>query len=222
MDHRLCAFVGRSSSLVVAILVAACTSAPSPAPTSADVSLVAGVVVGCLSFEQTECESVATQVLRAIPPGRVAPFSIALQLNDCPNAGACAKSLLARNGQATVEFSDGGEPIMLSLAGPPATARMQPIDVRWSGVQQPRSSRVIGRGPFPFELGHCGLTWQVDFDGSFWVPVGQIDASAPAVINADTGHILLLAPTLAVYSDSSGFTAGLQRFPGPKRVWLCS
>lgn len=213
----------RVALALAGVVLSACgPTSTTPAPTSADVSVVAGVVIGCLSFEQTECEDVAAQILRVIPVGRGVPFSMVLQLNDCQDAEACPKSLLARDGQGTVEFSDGAEPIVLSLAGPPAAARLQPIDAAWSGLQQPQSLRVVGRGPFQFQLGHCGLTWQVDFDGSFWVPVGQIDGGHPAIINADTGQMLLLGPTLAVYSDSSGFTAELQRFPGQKRVFLCA
>ena len=208
-------------ALAIAALLSGCGITSTPAPTSADVSVVEGVVIGCIGFEQMECEAVALQILRAVPPERGAPFSMALQLYECRNPGACAKSLRARDGQATIEYANGGEPIMLGLSGPPAPARLQPIDAAWSGLQQPRSERVDGRGPFDLELGHCGLTWQVDFDGSFWVPVGQVDGDHPALINADTGLILLVGPNLAVYSNSSGFTVGLQRFPGPKHVFLC-
>ena len=91
----------------------------------------------------------------------------------------------------------------------------------WSGLLQPRSPRVVGPGPHPFELGHCGLTWQVDFDGSFWLPTGAIDGDAPAVINSERGTIVLLGPNLARFVGDSGFTAQLARFPGPKHVWLC-
>jgi hypothetical protein len=205
-----------------ALMLAGCATTATPAPTTGDVSVVEGVVIGCISFEQTECEAVATQVLRALPPARGMPFSMALQLFDCQNGGACAKSLRARDGQATVEYANGGEPILLGLAGPPESATLQPIDAAWSGLQQPGSVRVVGRGPFELQLGHCGLNWQVDFDGSFWVPVGQVDGGASAIVNAESGQILLLGPNLAVFSDSRGFTAGLQRFPGLKRVFLCA
>ena len=61
----------------------------------------------------------------------------------------------------------------------------------------------------------------VDFDGSFWVPVGQVDGEAPGIINSESGQMRLLGPNLAEYSGTKGFSMNLARWPGPKRFFLC-
>jgi hypothetical protein len=121
---------------------------------------------------------------------------------------------------AVVEFADRGEPIRFTRAGPQAPLVPQG-DAAWSGLQVPESRRVLGPGPFPIDLGHCGLLWKVDFDGSFWLPVGELDPEAEAINGNEHGQIRLLGPNLAEYGGARGFVARLVRFPGPKHVFLC-
>ena len=216
----------RAGTLAAACLLvlAACsptaTTKPTVDPASAGIP-VSFPVLGCLSIDVAECAFVAEQVHAAMRPERGAPFAVIVQLYGCANEAACPRTLAVREGKATVEWVDGGEPVEVSLAGPPQGPRIERRRNAWSGLLQPRSPRVVGPGPHPFELGHCGLTWQVDFDGSFWLPTGAIDGDAPAVINSERGTIVLLGPNLARFVGDSGFTAQLARFPGPKHVWLC-
>jgi hypothetical protein len=160
-------------------------------------------------------------VVAVLPAEREPAFSIQVQLFGCANDGPCPRTLGVREGRAIVDYADGGEPIQLSLAGPPQAPRIAAQQGSWSGLVEPSSPRVNGFGPFPFELGHCGLSHVVDFDGSFWVPVGQVDGDAPGLINSERGRILLVAPNLAQYQGPAGFTAQLARFPGPRHFWLC-
>jgi hypothetical protein len=210
---------------VAAILlaaVAACSQTPSGSPGSSDDDVVPALVLGCLSIEQFECEFVATKVLHELPAERGAPFTIQIHLFSCPDANpGCPRSLLARDGQVTVEYADGGEPINRSVSGPPAEPRFGEGLFDGVGLSQPSSPRVAGVGPFAFDVGHCGITWQVDFDGSFWVPIGQADGDASAMINGDSGQIRLLGPTLAEYRNAEGLVTQLARFPGPKHIWGC-
>lgn len=202
-------------------LASTCSPSPSSSPPGEEAA-PAGPVLGCLSIEQAECEFVAQQVAAALPAARGVPFAIIVQLNGCPKVAPCARTLGVREGGGvTAEYVDGGEPVQLSIKGPPQAPRFDEADMSWSGLQQPSSLRVAGVGPFPFTLGHCGLVWQVDFDGSFWVPIGQVDGDAPEIINSDSGEMRLLGPNLAEYRNAAGFTATLARFPGPKHVWLC-
>jgi hypothetical protein len=205
---------------LIAVLVAACAPQPSSSPGPEELAPVVPVL-GCLSIEHGECRFVAEQAMAVLPPARGAPFAILVHLYGCPNDGPCPRTLDVREGTVTVEYIDGGEPIELSVAGPSGSPRFGEVDMAWSGLQQPSSPRVAGPGPFPFDVGHCGLTWQVDFDGSFWLPIGQADGDASATINNDSGEIRLLGPTLAEYRNADGFVATLARFPGPKHVWLC-
>ena len=206
--------------MVLVSLVSACSPSASSSPLAAEPA-PAGPVLGCLSIEQAECEFVAQQALAGLPAARGVPFAIIVQLYGCPVEGQCPRSLDVRQGTVTAEYADRGEPSQLSVEGPPQAPRFGESEMAWSGLQQPSSRRVAGPGPFPFELGHCGLTWQVDFDGSFWVPIGQIDGDASEIINADSGEMRLLGPNLAEYRNAAGFVASLARFPGPKHVWLC-
>ena len=70
-------------------------------------------------------------------------------------------------------------------------------------------------------LGHCGLLHVVDFDGSFWVPVGHV-GDDPATVDAVAGQMKLVGPDRAQFASGGRVLATLARFPGPKRFWLCA
>lgn len=210
-----------AAALLIGVVFVACGPNP-PSGSPAPEGVQQGLVLGCLSIEQPECEFVAAQALARLPEGRDAPFGITVHLYGCPNIDPCPKTLAFREGMITIDWADPGEPLQLAVKGEPARPRFEEIPMAWSGLQVPSSPRVAGAGPFPFELGHCGLTWQVDFDGSFWLPFGQMDGDASPIINSDSGQMRLLAPGVAEYRNDQGFVATLARFPGPKHVWLCA
>jgi len=179
----------------------------------------AGFLLGCISIEAAECDSVADLVVERLPEERGVPVSIVINLYGC--GSPCAKTLDAREGAVTVEYADGGEPIDVTVHGPTEAPVFGELDTGWSGLIEPASAAVDGPGPFAHELGHCGLLWQVDFDGSFWLPIGQVDGDAADLVNAGSGQMVLLEPNLAQFEADSGFTVQLARFPGPKHVFLC-
>lgn len=199
--------VGPSWLAGVLLMVAACTPSVAPTPASAGPTqepLRPELVVGCVGIDRAECRFVAEQVVAVLPAERGPAFTVQIELSGCANDGPCPRTLAVREGRAIVDFTDGGDPIQLSLAGPPPAPRIAVVRGFWSGLIRPASPRVAGFGPFPFELGHCGLTHIVDFDGSFWVPTGQVDDGAPGIINAESGQMLLLAPNLARYQGAGG------------------
>jgi hypothetical protein len=180
------------------------------------------LVVGCLSVDEAECRFLAQAIVAALPADRSPAFAIEIQLYQCENQNApCPKSLSARIGKAVVEFTDGREPLDLSLKGPPLLPEIAPQDAFYVGLTNPSSQRGVGPGPFPFEIGHCGVAHVIDFDGSFWLPIGQVDGDHPTIINSESGSMRLLAPNLAEFRGTSGFTVQLARFPGPKHFWGC-
>ncbi len=195
-------------------------------------------VLGCIlqqslfsdrTFGAPECEVVAAKALVDLPQSRGTPFAILVRFTVCPDlcvrlplGGATEPPSGAQIGAVTVEYADGGEPIELTMRGSLEAPVFEVRDRTWSGPRKPESPRVEGSGPFGFTLGHCGLDWYVDFDGSFWVPVDLIDGRASALINAEQGEMLLLGPDRAQFRGQSGFTANLARFPGPKYIWICS
>lgn len=173
-------------------------------------------------MEDAECRFLAQQISATLPAERGPAFALAIQLYPCENPNVpCPKSLSARTGKAVVEFLDGAEPIELSLKGPPLTPEIAQLDAFYMGLSHPSSPRVVGGGPFPFEIGHCGISHVVDFDGAYWVPIGQVDGDHPTIINSESGTMRLVGPNLAEFRGDSGFTVQLARFPGPKHFWGC-
>ncbi len=96
----------------------------------------------------------------------------------------------------------------------------------------PRSSRVTVGVPYRFQLyTHCGLDWPlaVDFDGSFWDPIGPGPASdgsgnPPSGYGNpfDQGTMTLISPTLTQYRSSGGKVMQFSRHAGPEISYLCA
>jgi hypothetical protein len=195
---------------------------PAPPPSTAASPPARELVVGCISVDDAECRFLTQQIVAVLPVERGPAFAVEIQLYACENPNApCPKSLAARPGKAVVEFTDGSEPIDLTLKGPPLTPEITPQEGFYLGLTHPSSPRVVGGGPFPFDIGHCGVSHVVDFDASFWVAIGQVDGDHPTIINAESGQMRLIAPNLAEFRGDSGFTVQLARFPGPKHFWGC-
>ena len=216
--------------VAVAAPLAACQPAQSPAPNAS--GLVgpspseglprADIILGCVSVAEAECQFVLDGILGVLPPERGAPASVQIVLAGCPNPDVpCANTLGARDGNAVVEYVDGDEPITLFIEGPPVAPKFQVIESTWSGLIQPGTPPVGNGAAVAFEIGHCGLSHVVDFDGAFWVPVGAVDGDAPGYRNAESGQIRLLDPKRAQYQGPNGFSVTLARFPGPKHFFMC-
>ncbi len=201
--------------LVALLLVGACgpTAEPTPAEPVAD------VIVGCVGIPEIPCQGIADVVGAALPPGRGRPASLQLWAESCGDL-ACPPGTFA--GRATAEWPDGGPPVLIQFQGPASSVKLDPVeDAHWSGVIPPKSPRVLPGAVVPFTLGHCGLLHVVDFDGSFWVPVGQVDPDDPESINAADGQMQLVGPNRARFASGGRVIATLARFPGPKQFWLC-
>ena len=215
-----------SGFTAVILVVVGCAPAPTAAPPSPTAEAQGPVgrpaALGCTNIVAGQCEVVAARVIGTLPPERGAPFSVEIWLGPCPDDTNCPKTLGIRKGNVTIEYLDGGEPISMSLAGTPETPVTARLDGTWSGLVEPSSARVAGPGPFVFDVGHCGLTHVVDFDGSFWIPVGEIDGTGNALINSEQGTLRLMGLNLAEYRGTLGFSATFARWPGAKRFFLCA
>lgn len=180
------------------------------------------LVVGCIGIDDAECRFLAQGIVASLPAERGPAFAIEIQLYPCENPSVpCPKSLSARTGKAVVEFLDLEAPLDLLLKGPPLSPEIERQEGFYLGLSHPSSPRVVGGGPFPFEVGHCGISHVIDFDGSYWLPVGQVDGDHPTIINAESGTMRLINPNLAEFRGDSGFTVQLARFPGPKHFFGC-
>jgi hypothetical protein len=74
-----------------------------------------------------------------------------------------------------------------------------------------------------YETGHCGLTYNLDFDGSFWRAINPNGSQeAPAFfINYDRGYITLVSSDVAEYESSTGEVVALRRIDGPVIIPVC-
>ena len=140
----------------------------------------------------------------------------------CENRGSLPKdtrrSDRARRLSSTL---DGGEPIDAVLGGPPADAadRRTMRSCLCSASRTRRRRGSSGFGPFPSELGHCGIGHVIDFDGSFWVPVGQIDGDSPTIINTERGHDASARVRISPNSAANPASAVAARpLPGPEAL----
>jgi hypothetical protein len=226
---------GRLAVIAIAALVptlaAACdvVSPPSVAPTATVSEFIPppapgrAQAIACIGIQPAECPIVTQAVLALLPGALGEPFSIQVRLFGCENgADACPPSLAARSGQVLVEYPDGGEVRVFHLEGPPGAPALEPQDeMVFTDPIQPGSPPIEDGGPFEFEVGHCGLTHVVDFNGAFWVLVGDVDGDHPALYNSERGMIRLQNLDRAQYVGSQNVVFQLVRFPGAKRFQLC-
>jgi len=208
--------IRRLLSVLIVVLFGGCgpTAESTPPEPAAD------VIVGCVGIPAIPCQGMADVVGAALPPGRGRPASLQLWAESCGDL-ACPPGIFA--GRVTAEWADGGAPVLIEFQGPPASLKLDPVeDAHWSGVVLPKSGRVLPGTVVPFTLGHCGLLHVVDFDGSFWVPLGQVSPDDPESINSAEGQMQLIGPNRAQFASGGRLIATLARFPGPKQFWLCA
>jgi hypothetical protein len=74
-----------------------------------------------------------------------------------------------------------------------------------------------------YEAPHCGLTYNLDFDGSFWHAINPNGTREPPsfFINSDRGYITKISSDEAEYEASTGEVVELRRIDGPVIVPGC-
>ena len=92
---------------------------------------------------------------------------------------------------------------------------------RCASRSRPVASRDARDRHRRFTIGHCGLSSPIDVDGSLWDPIGAIDGSHPAAINAAAGQFTLAGEATARFETDTGFAVNLLRREGPKAFRLC-
>ena len=202
-------------AVVLVFVLAACGA--DPGPTEASPSVVERLA--CLSVEAGQCADIAEAIAeRYRDVGVVALLTVGsfCQRNPCDlmrlpqPSGYILVELTGppRIEGVSLEVAPGGE-ITLADSVPQPAAIIQPASPR------------DGPGPSAIDLGHCGLQSPIDYDGSLWDPVGEIDGNAPEAIGAAQGQIVLVAGERARFQSIGGFTVDLLRRIGPKAYVMC-
>jgi len=219
--------------LALASLVAAGCHGDPPAPRQG-YHLQAPFIVGCVDMPLELCGAVVTALEAAMPASRRPIVAVVVRLGGCANVGSddeldsCPATLEARTGATAVaDLGDGGEPIAFNVDGPTTEPVVRVVDDPcrgspcWTESLLPRSPRVSGPGPFPFQVGHCGLEHVVDFDGSFWAITGEVHGVVSGDQTPARGQMSFRESEVVEYSEP-GFSAQLTRFPGPRFFRLCA
>jgi hypothetical protein len=110
------------------------------------------------------------------------------------------------------------------LPSPIAPVRSEPVAAGrykfW-----PQSAPVVEGIEYAFEVGHCGLEFLTDFDGSFWLPFESGRRNPPYVFygNDDgVGKIVLVDVNRSVYTNFMGVEIPLRRVRGPVVTVPCA
>ena len=201
--------------LLVALLVA-CGSPerdPPPEPTPR-VERVA-----CISVPAAQCAELAAGAAGRLGPGVVV---LSTMVHSWCDVDPCPPGLPPRtNGNVFLEVDGPLRLVDVALkTEPTGVVRFEEPAIETSALITPTSLRV-GPGPMRFKFEHCGLNSPIDFDGSLWDPVGEIDGDAADAINAAVGQIALLEPQRARFRSDGGFTVDLVRRDGAKSYPLC-
>jgi hypothetical protein len=213
------ALVRRPALLVVAFLVLACSG-----PTaSRDPAVPPGIEeppVACLSLTLDECERALDAATAALPADhgliryvQVGPFY-------CQVAEGCPRTLAARpEGDVTIEFEQRA-PVNMHLKHGAGGVIDAAVTEGFTFTATP-SSGPAGPGPVSYSLGHCGLSSGIDVDGSFWDPVGQVDADHSDAINAADGTFAFVGADRATFTTGGGWVVQLVRHQGAKGLPGC-
>ena len=88
----------------------------------------------------------------------------------------------------------------------------------------PASAQVRQGQAYVYETGHCGLTHDLDFDGSFWRAINPNGTGEEPsfFINHDKGSITLVSEDEARYESSTGEVVELRRIEGPIIIPGCA
>jgi len=124
-------------------------------------------------------------------------------------------------GLAAVVALVGRELMRVDVPRPRPSVEARSVDsmlrIRRGELLAPTSAPVAPGRSYPFQVGHCGLLYVVDFSGSYWV-VDETTLSAGERaqfgINAHEGTMTLVDSETAVFRSGVGGEATLRRYVG--------
>ena len=197
------------------------SASASASPSSASSGIDLGSVpTACIGLGADDCRRVVAEVGEIVPAGTAARY-VQVGPFGCPDGGPCATSLVARpQGDITIEAGAGALSYHLTAAADDARLTFAQQDA-FGVLVGPSTQPPVSAGARPYSLGHCGLWSGIDADGSWWDPVGPVDADHPDAINAAEGTLNVLDPDRATFTSKGGLTVQLVRRDGEKYLPLC-
>lgn len=197
------------------------TTNPTPGPSAEPSAAGVGVATACMSLGPLDCQRAGDMAIALVGTTdapviylQVGPFGCGNGQPDCP------ATLEARpEGDVIVELAGApavGVHIKLE-AGVPSAEKAETFGI----VLEPTPVAALPVGPQPFDLGHCGLYSGIDAGGSWWDPVGAIDADHADAVNAASGVMTINDPDHAIFVSQGGLTVQLLRRDGPKHLPFC-
>jgi len=179
-----------------------------------------GPGIACLSVALDQCLAIAEAASKALPAQSTVTYT-EVGPRFCDST-LCSDPLVPGDELTAIAQLADGPPRLVTVAA--ADTGFVATDVAEAGLIElkPSSRRAGGFGPFPFALQHCGLGSPIDFDGSFWDPVGTIDMEAPEASNAIDGTLVLTSSEGAHFSTATGFELDLVRHVGSKSYPGCA
>jgi hypothetical protein len=194
---------------------------PTPTPTPAAGAGEPGIRTACLNLGPADCQRAGDFALSQIDGGENPVVYLQVGPFGCADGERCPATLVARpEGDVTIEFA-GAEPVGVHVRWDGGTMSGEQIET-FGVVLDPTPGSAVELGPRPFDLGHCGLYSGIDLGGSWWDPVGAIDADHPDAINAASGILTVTDPDHATFVSNGGLTVQLVRRDGAKHLPMCA
>ena len=85
----------------------------------------------------------------------------------------------------------------------------------------PQSGPAIPRMWYEYHTDHCGVFSPIDFDGSYWLPVGISSDPHNDAGNPVPGRIGMVDSGTARFVSDNGVVVLLERHDSPTWFWLC-
>ena len=198
---------------------ASASAAATPAPTAS--AGEPGIRTACLNLGPADCQRAGDFALSQVDGGENPVVYLQVGPFGCANGERCPATLVARpEGDVIIEF-DGAPAVGVHLRWDGGTLSGEQVET-FGVVLDPTPGAAAALGPRPFDLGHCGLYSGIDLGGSWWDPVGTIDADHPDAINAASGILTVIDPDHATFVSSGGLTVQLVRRDGAKHLPMCA
>jgi hypothetical protein len=205
--------------VVLAMAALACSPGTGPSDPT-DAAAPVGPPTACLSLGPVDCERALVAATAMLAPdhpplryAQVGPFY-------CPVMEGCPTTLVARpEGEVAMEFAQGPSVQVRLKTLVDGSISAAVVEATTFAVDP--SSGPSGPGAVPYTLGHCGLWSGIDVDGSFWDPVGQVDADHTDAINSADGTFTFIGPDQATFVSAGGLVVQLIRHDGPKGLPGC-